>query len=72
MLKMRKLQLRNAKLELLTENKVSFIGELKGYIQRWSMTIIDIDRYYDLLQLDKDSIYNIWLVDDSYRFIVKE
>ena len=69
---MRKLQLRNAKLELLTENKVSFIGELKGYIQRWSMTIVDIDRYYDLLQLDKDSIYNIWLEDDSYRFIVKE
>lgn len=69
---MRKLKLRNAKLELLTENKVSFTGELKGYIQRWSMTIIDIDRYYDLLQLDKDSIYNIWLEDGSYRFIIKE
>lgn len=69
---MKKLKLRNAKLELLTENKVSFIGELKGYIQRWSMTITDIDRYYDLLQLDKDSIYNIWLEDDLYRFILQE
>lgn len=69
---MRKLKLKNAKLELLTENKVSFIGESKGHIQRWSMTITDIDRYYDLLQLDKDSIYNIWLENGFFRFILKE
>lgn len=68
---MRKLKLKNAKMELLTENKVVFIGELKGYIQRWSMTITDINRYYDLLQLDKDGVYNIWLQDDTFRFIAK-
>ena len=68
---MKKLKLKNAKLETLTKDKVVFIGELKGYIQRWSMKITDIQRYYDLLELDKNSVYNIWLEDGAFRFICK-
>ena len=65
---MKKLKLRNAKLESLTKNKVVFIGELKGYLQRLSYTITK-DRYNDLLQLDKSATYNIWDIGDNYRFI---
>ena len=68
---MKKLKLKNARLEALTENRVSFIGELKGYKQRFSMTITDINRYYDLLQLDKESMYNIWSENGSFRFILQ-
>jgi uncharacterized FlgJ-related protein len=64
----KQLKLRNAKLESLTENKVVFIGELKGWIQKLSYTITQ-DRYYDLLQLDSDTKYNIWLDNHVFRFI---
>lgn len=65
---MKKLKLRNARLELLAENKVVFIGELKGYLQKLSYTITK-DRYKDLLQLDKNATYNIWDMGGNYRFI---
>jgi hypothetical protein len=65
---MKKLKLRNARLESLTKNKVVFIGELKGYLQRLSYTITK-DRYKDLLQLDKNATYNIWDIGGHYRFI---
>ena len=68
---MKTLKLKNAKLETLTETKVSFIGELKGYIQKWSMTITDIQRFYDLQKLDKNTTYNIWYENNQYRFIAK-
>lgn len=68
---MKTLKLKNAKLEILTENKVSFIGEIKNRKSRFSMTITDIKRYYDLLQLDRESIYNIWFENGNYRFILK-
>ena len=64
----KKLKLKNAKLEALTENKVIFIGELKGYRQRLSYTITS-ERHNDLLQLDKDQKYNIWQQDNIFRFI---
>lgn len=35
------------------------------------MKITDIQRYYDLLELDKNSVYNIWLEDGAFRFICK-
>ena len=66
---MRKLKLKNAKIELLTENKVSFIGELAGYKQRFKMTITNIQRYYDLKKLDENVKYNIWKRDDEFVFI---
>ena len=68
---MKKLKLKNAKIETLTENKVSFIGELKGYKQRLSYTITEKERYNDLKQIDKNIIYNIWLDNDKgiFRFI---
>ena len=68
---MKTLKLKNAKLETLTETKVSFIGELKGYIQKWSMTITDIQRFYDLQKLDRNTTYNIWHENNQYRFIAK-
>ena len=68
---MKTLKLKNAKLETLTETKVSFIGELKGYIQKWSMTITDIQRFYDLQKLDRNTTYNIWYENNQYRFIAK-
>lgn len=68
---MKKLKLKNAKLELLTKNKVSFIGELKGYRQKFSMTITNMDTYEELLQLDENSIYNIWFENNFYRFIAQ-
>ena len=55
----KKLKLKNAKIELLTENKVIFKGELKGYMQKLSYTITK-ERYNDLLQLNKNTAYNIW------------
>ena len=67
---MRKLKLRNAKLESLTENKVVFIGELKGYIQKLSYTITK-ERYNDLKQLDSNITYNIWKQDNIFRFIAQ-
>ena len=64
----KQLKLKNAKVETLTENKVVFIGELKGYIQKLSYTITK-ERYIDLLQLDTNVIYNIWLENNVFRFI---
>jgi len=64
---MKKLKLKNAKLESLTENKVAFIGELKGYIQRLSYTIKK-ERYNDLLQLEENTKYNIWHYDGYFHF----
>jgi hypothetical protein len=66
-LKMKQLKLKNAVLESLTENKVIFIGELKGYIQRLSYTITN-ERYNDLLQLDENTKYNIWQYDGFFHF----
>lgn len=68
---MKKLKLRNAKLESLTENKVIFIGELRGYISRLSYSITK-ERYNDLQQLDKNATYNIWKHDNSFRFIQQQ
>lgn len=65
---MRKLKLRNAKIEKLTDNKVSFIGELKSSIYRLSYTIDKIT-YEALQEVKKDKIYNIWEVDGNLRFI---
>ena len=65
---MKKLKLKNAKLESLTENKVIFKGELKGYVQKLSYTITH-ESYKDLLQIDKNQIYNIWSVNNVLRFI---
>ena len=59
--------IKNAKLESLTENKVEFIGELKGYIQKLSYTITK-DRYNDLQQLDGNTKYNIWQLENVIRF----
>lgn len=67
---MKKLKLKNAKIETLTKNKVSFIGELKGYIQKLSYTITK-ERYTDLLQLNKNKIYNIWQLENGH-FLFKE
>jgi len=67
---MRKLALKNAQLESLTINKVVFIGELKGYIQRLSYSITK-ERYSDLLQLNKNQKYNIWKTDNILKFIAK-
>ena len=69
-MKKKQLKLKNAKLELLTENKVVFIGELKGYIQKLSYTITK-ERYIDLLKLDENIKYNIWLENHAFRFIPK-
>ena len=65
---MKKLKLRIARLESLTENKVIFIGELKGYIQKLSYTITH-DRFNDLKQIDMGTRYNIWEIDNTLRFI---
>lgn len=65
---MKKLKLRKAMLESLTENKVAFIGERKGCITRLTYTITK-ERYLDLLQLDRNQVYNIWLHDNNFRFI---
>ena len=65
---MRKLKLKNAKIETLTQNKVTFVGELKGYIQRLSYTITE-ERFLDLKQLDSDKKYNIWKTEDCFKFI---
>jgi hypothetical protein len=65
---MKTLKLKNAKLESLTENKVEFIGELKGYIQKLSYTITK-ERYNDLKALDRNAKYNIWSVNNVLRFI---
>jgi hypothetical protein len=65
---MKTLKLKNAKLESLTENKVVFIGELKGYIQKLSYTITK-ERYNDLKKLDSNAKYNIWSVNNVLRFI---
>lgn len=65
---MKKLKLRNAKVQSLTEGKVVFIGELKGWRQKLSYTISQ-ERYKDLQQLDKNTKYNIWEIGDIYRFI---
>ena len=65
---MKQLKLKNAKLETLTDNKVVFIGELKGYIQKLSYTITQ-ERYNDLKQLDSNITYNIWKQDNIFRFI---
>ena len=67
---MKQLKLRNARLESLTENKVVFIGELKGYIQKLSYTITQ-ERYNDLKQLDKNTTYNIWNENNVMRFIAQ-
>lgn len=67
---MKQLKLKNARLETLTENKVTFIGELKGCIQKLSYTITP-ERYVDLLKLDENTLYNIWKQDDKFRFIVR-
>lgn len=64
---MKKLVLKNATLQLLTENKVVFIGELKGYIQKLSYTITQ-ERYNDMKQLDVNAKYNIWNYGDILRF----
>lgn len=64
---MKKLKLKNAQLESLTENRVSFIGELKGYMQRLSYTITQ-ERYNDLLQLDPSKKYNIWYENNMFIF----
>ena len=67
---MRKLALKNAQLESLTINKVVFIGELKGYKKRLSYSITK-ERYFDLLQLNKNQKYNIWKTDNFLKFIAK-
>lgn len=67
---MRKLALKNAQLESLTINKVVFIGELKGYKKRLSYNITK-ERYFDLLQLNKNQKYNIWKTDNFLKFIAK-
>ena len=67
---MEQLKLKNARIESLTENKVVFIGELKGYIQKLSYTIT-LERYRDLLKLDRDTLYNIWKQDNQFRFIAR-
>jgi len=66
-IKMKKLLLKNATHQSLTENKVVFIGELKGYIQKLSCTITK-DRYNDLQQLDGNTKYNIWQLENVIRF----
>jgi hypothetical protein len=67
---MKQLKLKNAMIESLMVNKVVFIGELKGYIQKLSYTITQ-ERYNDLLQLDKNTKYNIWKENDVFNFIPK-
>jgi len=52
------LKLKNATLESLTENKVSFIGELKGKLQRLTWTVTDGDTYNNLKLLDIEEKYN--------------
>ena len=64
---MKKLLLKNATLQLLTGNKVVFIGEIKGYIQKLSWTITQ-ERHDDLLQLDNKQKYNIWQLENEIRF----
>jgi len=65
---MKKLKLKNAKIESLAENKVIFIGELKNKIYKLSYTITK-ERFTDLKQLNKNTIYNIWNQDNIFRFI---
>ena len=65
---MRKLKLRNAKIETLTANKVKFIGELKSNIYKLSYTV-DKATHEALLQIKRNEIYNIWEVDGNLRFI---
>ena len=67
---MKQLKLKNAIIETLTENKVIFIGEIKGYRQKLSYTITK-ERYIDLLKLDTNTKYNIWLENNNFRFIPK-
>lgn len=67
---MKKLKLRNAKIETITDNKVSFIGELKNSIYRLSYTI-DKLTFKELEQLNKNTKYNIWEVDNVLRFIAQ-
>lgn len=67
---MKKLKLKNAKIESLTESKVVFVGELKGYVQRLSYSITH-DRYNDLQQLNRDIKYNIWHENNILKFIAQ-
>lgn len=66
----KQLKLKNATIETLTENKVIFVGELKGYIQKLSYTITK-ERYLDLLKLDTNKKYNIWLENNVFRFVLQ-
>ena len=54
------LKLKNATLESLSENKVTFIGELKGYLQRLTWTVADTETYNGLKLLDVNEKYNIY------------
>ena len=68
---MKTLKLKNATIQSLTENKVVFIGELKGYIQKLSYTITQ-DRYNDLKRLNSNVKYNIWNENNIMRFIPQQ
>jgi len=65
------LKLKNATIQSLTENKIVFIGELKGYIQKLSYTITQ-DRYNDLKRLNSNVKYNIWNENNIMRFIPQQ
>lgn len=65
---MRKLKLRNAKIETLTDDRISFIGELKSSIYRLSYTIDKITNE-QLKQLKENKVYNIWEIDNNFKFI---
>ena len=70
-IKMKKLLLKKATIQSLSENKVVFIGELKGYIQKLSYTITQ-DRYNDLKRLNSNVKYNIWNENNIMRFIPQQ
>ena len=67
------LKLKNATLESLSENKVTFIGELKGYLQRLTWTVADTETYNGLKLLDVNEKYNIYndTVAGKMRFLCK-
>lgn len=65
---MKKLKLKNAKIELLTDNKVSFIGELKNKIFRLSYTVDKVTQER-LQELKENKTYNIWEIGENLRFI---
>ncbi|MEG1620625.1 MAG: hypothetical protein RR322_01815 [Oscillospiraceae bacterium] len=61
---MKTLKLKNAKLENITPEKVSFIGEIKGYVCRLSYNLNELG-YSQMKEVDINAIYNIWKYEDT-------